>query len=397
MDNARLISDAELHVAPTYGRLPIALTRGEGCRVWDADGREYLDFVSGLAVCNLGHCHPAVVAAVREQAGRLIHVSNLYHIEPQIELAKRLARLSFGDKTFFCNSGAEAVEAAIKLARKYSFKKYGEGRHEVLSFDMSFHGRTMASLAATGQTKFHGAFRPLPPGFRYLPFGDAESAASAVSEKICAVLVEPIQGEGGVNVPPEGWLRALREICDANDLLLLFDEVQVGLGRTGKLWAHEHEGVAPDAMCLAKALAGGAAIGALVASDRAMAFEPGDHAATFGGNPLATAAGCAALDAVSAPGFLARVGEMGAYAMAGLEEIAARRPIVKDVRGKGLIIGCEVDADAAPVVAKGLEAGFLLNVAVQRVIRLIPPLVVEKEMIDRLLNFLDDALADLAK
>ena len=397
MDNSTLISDAELHVAPTYGRYPIALLRGEGCRVWDADGKEYLDFVSGLAVCNLGHCHPGVVAAIREQAGKLIHVSNLYHIAPQIELAKRLNRFSFGEKVFFCNSGTEAVEAALKLARKYSYKKYGEGRHEILSFDMSFHGRTMASLTATGQTKFHGAFKPLLPGFRYVPFGDVESVANAVGDKTCAIMVEPIQGEGGVNVPPEGYLKGLREICDANDLLLLFDEVQVGLGRTGKLWAYEHEGVAPDAMCLAKALAGGTAIGALVASDKAMAFEPGDHAATFGGNPLATAAGCATMDAITAPGFLEHVEEMGAYATAGLEDLAARHSIIKDIRGKGLIIGCEVDVDATSIVTKGLEAGFLLNVAVQKVIRLIPPLVVEKEMIDKLMNFLDDALADLVK
>ena len=397
MDNATLIADAELNVAPTYGRYPIALVRGEGCRVWDADGKEYLDFVSGLAVCNLGHCHPGVVAAIREQAGKLIHVSNLYHIEPQIELAKRLNRLSFGDKAFFCNSGTEAVEAALKLARKYSFQKYGKGRHEILSFDMSFHGRTMASLTATGQTKFHGAFKPLLPGFRYVPFGDLESVAASVSEQTCAVMVEPIQGEGGVNVPPDGYLKGLREICDANDLLLLFDEVQVGLGRTGKLWAYEHEGVAPDAMSLAKALAGGTAIGALVTSDKAMAFEPGDHAATFGGNPLATAAGCAAMDAVTAPGFLEHVQEMGAYATAGLEELATRHAIIKEVRGKGLIIGCEVDVDATSIVTKGLEAGFLLNVAVQKVIRLIPPLVVEKEMIDKLMDFLDGALADLAK
>ncbi len=397
MDNATLISDAELNVAPTYGRYPIALVRGEGCRVWDADGKEYLDFVSGLAVCNLGHCHPGVVSAIREQAGKLIHVSNLYHIEPQIELAKRLNRLSFGDKAFFCNSGTEAVEAALKLARKYSFQKYGEGRHEILSFDMSFHGRTMASLTATGQEKFHGAFKPLLPGFRYIPFGDVESVAAAVSEQTCAIMVEPIQGEGGVNVPPDGYLKGLREICDANDLLLLYDEVQVGLGRTGKLWAYEHEGVAPDAMSLAKALAGGTAIGALVASDKAMAFEPGDHAATFGGNPLATAAGCAAVDAITAPGFPEHVQEMGAYATAGLEELAKRHAIIKDIRGKGLIIGCEVDVDATSIVTKGHEAGFLLNVAVQKVIRLIPPLVVEKEMIDKLMNFLDGALADLAK
>lgn len=397
MTNAELITRAEKHVAPTYGRYPVALVRGEGCRVWDADGKEYLDFVAGLAVCNLGHCHPAVVAALREQAGKLLHVSNLYHIEPQIGLAERLTRHSFGDKVFFCNSGTEAVEAAIKLARKYSFRKHGEGRYEILSFQKSFHGRTMASLTATGQEKFHKGFAPLLPGFRYLPFGDLETVASAVSEKTCAILVEPIQGEGGVNVPPPDYLNGLREICDANDLLLLFDEVQVGMGRTGKLWGHEHYGVAPDAMSLAKGLAGGTAIGALVASDKAMAFQPGDHAATFGGNPLATAAGCAAMDATTASGFLDHVVEMGEHAMAGLKELASRHAIVKEVRGKGLILGCEVDRDAKSVAPRALEAGFLLNVTMDTVIRLLPPLVVEKPMIDRLLDFLDGALKELAK
>ena len=396
MTNQELIALADQHVAKTYGRYPVALVRGKGCRVWDADGKEYLDFVSGLAVCNLGHCHPAVVAALREQAGKLLHVSNLYHIEPQIGLAKRLTENSFGDKTFFCNSGTEAVEAAIKLARKYSYKKYGEGRHEILSFDMSFHGRTMASLAATGQEKFHKGFQPLLSGFRYLPFNDAETVANAVTEKTCAVLVEPIQGEGGVHIPAEGYLQDLRRICDANDLLLLFDEVQVGMGRTGRMWAHEHFGVEPDAMSLAKGLAGGTAIGALVISDKAMAFEPGDHAATFGGNPLATAAGCAAMDTTLAPGFLGHVIETGAYAMAGFRDLASRHAIIKEIRGKGLIIGCEVDRDATSLVPKGLEAGFLFNVTVGTVIRLLPPLVVDKEMIDKFLNFLDGALKELA-
>jgi acetylornithine aminotransferase len=396
MSNADLIALAEKYVAPTYGRYPVALVRGEGCRVWDADGKEYLDFVSGIAVCNLGHCHPAVTEAMRKQAGELVHVSNLYHIEPQIKLAQRLAENSFGDKTFFCNSGTEAVEAAIKLARKYSYKKYGEGRHEILAFDMSFHGRTMASLSATGQEKFHKGFSPLLPGFRHLPFDDVESAASAVSDKTCAILVEPIQGEGGIRIPAERYLRGLREICDANDLLLMFDEVQVGMGRTGKLWAHEHFGVQPDVMALAKALGAGTAIGAIVATDEAMAFEPGDHAATFGGNYLATAAGCAAMDAILAPGFLDRVTEMGEFAQAGLRDLATRHSIVKDVRGKGLIVGCELDRDAASIVPKALEAGFLLIVAVGSVIRLIPPLTVEKEMIEKLLDFLDGALKELA-
>ncbi len=396
MSNAELIALAEKYVAPTYGRYPVALVRGEGCRVWDADGKEYLDFVAGLAVCSLGHCPPAVVSAIQEQAAQLMHVSNLYHIEPQIRLAERLAENSFGDKVFFCNSGTEACEAAIKLARKYSFKKHGEGRHEILTFDMSFHGRTMASLTATAQEKFHKGFSPLLPGFRYLPFDDVESVASAVSDKTCAILVEPIQGEGGVRVPSEGFLKGLREICDANDLLLMYDEVQVGMGRTGKLWAHEHYGVAPDVMSLAKALGGGAAIGAIVTTEKAMAFEPGDHAATFGGNYIATAAGCAVMDTLLAPGFLDHVVGMGDYLQAGLRELATRHSIIKEVRGKGLIVGCELDREAGPIVVKGLEAGFLLVAAVGIVLRMLPPLIVEKEMIDKLLEFLDGAFGDLA-
>ena len=397
MSNQELTALAEKYVAPTYGRYPVALVRGEGCRVWDADGKEYLDFVSGIAVCNLGHCHPGVTEAIRKQAGEIVHVSNLYHIEPQIELARRLCENSFADKAFFCNSGTEACEAAIKLARKYTYKKHGEGRNEILTFDMSFHGRTMASLSATAQEKFHKGFSPLLPGFRHIPFNDVESAAAAVSEKTCAIMVEPIQGEGGIRIPSGGYLQELREICDANDLLLMFDEVQVGMGRTGKLWAYEHFGVEPDVMALAKALGGGTAIGAIVATDKAMAFEPGDHAATFGGNYLATAAGCAAIDATLAPGFLDHVTEMGEFARAGLRELATRHPIIKDVRGKGLIIGCEIDGDAASVVPKALEAGFLLLAAVGTVIRLIPPLLVEKEMIGRLLEFLDGALKDMAE
>jgi acetylornithine aminotransferase len=395
MSNAELIALAEKHVAPTYGRYPVALVRGEGCRVWDADGKEYLDFVAGIAVCNLGHCHPAVVSAIQEQAAKLMHVSNLYHIEPQIQLAKRLAENSFGDKSFFCNSGTEACEAAIKLARKYSFKKHGEGRHEILTFDMSFHGRTMASLSATAQEKFHKGFSPLLPGFRYLPFDDAESVAAAVSDKTCAIMVEPIQGEGGIRIPSEAFLKGLRDICDANGLLLIYDEVQVGMGRTGKLWAHEHFGVTPDVMALAKALGGGTAIGAIVATDEAMAFEPGDHAATFGGNHIATAAGCAVMDTLLAPGFLDHVLEMGDYLQAGLRDLASRHAIIKEVRGKGLIVGCELDREAGPIVLKGLEAGFLLIAAVGTVLRMIPPLIVEKEMIDKLLEFLDGAFKDL--
>ncbi len=396
MSNAELIALAEKHVAPTYGRYPVAFVRGEGCRVWDADGKEYLDFMSGIAVCNLGHSHPALVSAVQEQAGRIMHLSNFYHIEPQIRLAEKLTANSFGDKVFFCNTGTEACEGAIKLARKYSAKKYGEGRHEILTFEMSFHGRTMASLSATAQEKFHKGFEPLLSGFRYLPFDDVESVAAAVSDKTCAILVEPIQGEGGVRVPSPEYLRGLREICDANDLLLMFDEVQVGVGRTGKLWGHEHFDVTPDVMALAKGLGGGAAVGAIVATDKAMAFEKGDHGSTFGGNYIATAAGCAVIDTVLGPGFLDRVADTGDHLFAGLNELAGRHPIVKEVRGKGLIAGIELDREAGPLALKALEAGFLIITAVPTVLRILPPLVVEKDMIDKLLEFLDGAFKELA-
>jgi acetylornithine aminotransferase len=385
MSNADLIARGEKHVAATYGRYPVAMVRGDGCRVWDADGKEYLDFMSGIAVCNLGHCHPALVSAIQEQAGQLMHLSNFYHIEPQIRLAERLTSNSFGDKVFFCNTGTEACEGAIKLARKYSQKKYGEGRHEILTFEMGFHGRTMASLTATAQEKFHKGFEPLLPGFRYLPFDDVESVASAVSDKTCAILVEPIQGEGGVRVPEENYLRGLREICDANDLLLMFDEVQVGVGRTGKLWGHEHFGVTPDVMCLAKGLGGGAAVGAIVATDKAMAFEKGDHGSTFGG---------AVMDTVLEPGFLDHVTEMGEHLIAGLKDLAGRHPVIKEVRGKGLIAGCELDGEAGPIAAKALEAGFLVITAVPTVLRFLPPLIVKREMIDQLLEFLHGAFKD---
>lgn len=396
MSNAELVALGEKHVAPTYGRYPVAMVRGDGCRVWDANGKEYLDFMSGIAVCNIGHSHPALVSAIREQAGRIMHISNFYHIEPQIRLAERITSNSFGDKVFFGNTGTEACEGAIKLARRYSSKKHGEGRHEILTFDMGFHGRSMGSLSATAQEKFHKGFGPLLSGFRYLPFDDVESVAAAVSDKSCAIMVEPIQAEGGVRVPSPDYLKGLREICDANDLLLIFDEVQVGMGRTGKLWAHEHFGITPDVMCLAKGLGGGAAIGAVVSTDHSMAFEKGDHGSTFGGNYLATAAGCAVIDTILAPGFLDRVSEMGEHLLAGLRELSTRHSMIKEVRGMGLITGIELDREAGPIAAKALEAGFLIITAVPTVLRMLPPLVVEREMIDKLLDFLDSTLKEMA-
>ena len=395
MNNDNIISIAKDYVAPTYGRYELALTNGKGCYVWDSDGKKYLDFVSGLAVCNLGHCHPKVVEALQNQAEKLLHVSNLYHIEPQVQLAEKLCKNSFGDKVFFCNSGTEAVESAIKLARKFSFKNFGEDRHEIISFKMSFHGRTMASLAATGQDKYHKGFSPLLDGFKYAEFGNIAEVEKLISKKTCAILVEPIQGEGGVNVPPENFLKDLRRLCDENELLLLFDEVQVGMGRTGKLWAYENYDVHPDIMSIAKGLAGGTAIGALIASDHAMAFEPGDHASTFGGNPLASAAGCAALDVIISEGFLDHVTAMGKYASEKLQTIASKYSAVKEIRGKGLIIGCEIEQDVSSIVIKAIENGILLNVALGNIVRLLPPLIVEKEMIDTFLEFLESSLKEL--
>ncbi len=299
MDSQTLMMLSEKYIAHTYNRYPLLLVRGKGTRVWDLDGKEYLDFVAGLAVCNLGHCHPKVVKAIQDQAEKLIHVSNLYYIEPQIQLASLLCKHSFADKVFFCNSGAEANEGAMKLARKYAKEKIGEDRYEIITMERSFHGRTLATLTATAQEKFHKGYAPLMPGFKYVPFNDLKAVREAIDSKTCAVLLEPIQGEGGVNFPSEGYLKGLREICDEKGILLIFDEVQVGMGRTGKLFAYEHEGMKPDILTVAKSLAGGVPIGALLIRDEiAESFKPGDHASTFGGNPLATAAGVAALTAI---------------------------------------------------------------------------------------------------
>lgn len=393
MNNAAWVAQTGQYVANTYGRFPIALVRGEGCYVWDADGKRYLDMVAGLAVVNLGHAHPKVTAAIREQAGSLLHVSNLYHIPQQTEFAKRLVEKSFGDKVFFCNSGAEANEAALKIARKYG-ADFGGGRHEILTTQNSFHGRTYGAVSATGQEKYHRGFYPLLPGIRYAPYGDAAALAAQVTPDTIAILVEPIQGEGGVNVPPAGYFKALRELCDKHDLLLLLDEVQVGNGRTGKLWAYEHEGIEPDAMSLAKGLAGGVPVGALVMNAKlAKAVAPGAHASTFGGNPLAMAAGLAAFDELSNPALLQHVRDLGDYLQERLREMAKKHTIIKNVRGRGLIVGAELAVPGAEVVKRCMEKGVLMNCAHERVIRFIPPLTVERAQLDEALAVLDAALA----
>jgi len=378
----------------TYGRYPIVPVRGEGCRVWDADGKEYLDFLAGVAVNNLGHCHPKVVQALQEQAATLIHCSNYYHIPSQIELAELLCSRSFADRAFFCNSGAEANEAAIKLARKYSRETYGPERYAIITAAESFHGRTMATVSATGQEKVQRFFDPLLHGFVHVPFNDAAAIEAAVTPQTCAVMLEPIQGEGGVNIPAPGYLKAVREICDRHGLLLILDEVQTGLGRTGRLFAHEHFGIAPDIMTLAEALAGGAPIGAMLAREQfAEAFSPGTHGSPFGGNPLMTAAALAALRVLLDEGLLERTQTMGTYLTGRLDELKARHAIVREVRGIGLMVGMSLTVPGAEIVKQGHARGLLLNVTHDTVLRFVPPLVVSAAEIDAMLAMLDELLA----
>ncbi|MBI5588490.1 MAG: aspartate aminotransferase family protein [Deltaproteobacteria bacterium] len=399
MNNKEIIGLTANHVANTYGRFPVAMVKGKGTRVWDADGREYLDFTSGLAVCNLGHCHPKVVAAIKAQAETLIHISNLYHIGPQSELAKLLTENSFANKVFFCNSGAEANEASIKLARKY-FSVKGESRFQIISMEKSFHGRTMATLAATGQKKFQAGFEPLLEKFHYVPFNDVEAVRKAVTGSTAAVMVEPIQGEGGVNVPSDSFLGELKALCKEAGILLIFDEVQVGMGRTGTLFAYENYGVVPDIMSLAKGLAGGVAIGAMLATDEvASAFTPGTHASTFGGNPLATAAGLAALKAIKEEGVLENCRKSGEYLVKKLNELKGVFPFIKEIRGKGLIIGAELDEGikGGDIVKECLSRGLLINCVGDKTLRFIPALIVTKEDIDMMTVTLKEVLEGIRK
>ena len=394
-NSSEWIARGDQHIAKTYGRYPLVPVRGAGCRLWDADGREYLDFLAGVAVNNLGHCHPKVVAALQDQAARLLHCSNYYHIPQQIELAEILCAHSFGDRVFFCNSGAEANEAAMKLVRKYSREKYGENRFEVITALASFHGRTIGTISATGQEKVKTGFAPMVPGFKYVPFGDAQALKSAISPNTCAVMLEPVQGEGGVNVPPAGYLQAVRQICDEHGLILVFDEVQVGCGRTGKLFAYEHDGVEPDVMTLAKALAGGPPIGAMVAREPFVStLGPGTHGSTFGGNPLMAAAGIATMKVLLEDGVLENCVAMGDYLRRRLEELQLRYPFVTAIRGRGLILGMELSIEGGEIVTKALQRGLLINCTVGCVLRFVPPLIVSRAEIDEMIANLDGIFAE---
>jgi len=394
LSNREIARLTDKYVADTYTRYPIALVRGKGARVWDADGKEYLDFLAGIAVNGLGHCHPAVVRAIERQAKKLLHVSNLYHIQPQAELARELCRHSFADRVFFCNSGAEANEAALKLARRYGGEHLG-GKYEILTAHNSFHGRTLATLAATGQEKVRAGYDPLPAGFRQIPFNDLGAAEAAIDEtKTVGILVEPIQGEGGINVADESYLRGLRELCDQRGLLLIFDEVQTGMGRTGKLFGYEHFAVQPDIMTLAKALGGGLPLGAMLAREGvAKSFGPGSHASTFGGNPLVCSAGLAVMKTLLQGGALRNCVRMGKILAQGLERLKERFSFARAIRGKGLILGLELEMEGAKIVEACMDEGLLLNCTAYKVLRFAPPLTITAKEIERGLAILEKVLA----
>jgi acetylornithine/N-succinyldiaminopimelate aminotransferase len=390
MITSDILADSHKYIMNTYSRQPLVLVKGRGVKVFDSDGREYLDFVSGVAVNNLGHCHPRVVVAIQKQAQRLMHVSNHFHNEPQINLAKALVTNSFAEKVFFCNSGTEAIEAAIKLARRYSREVLKQDRYEIITMRGSFHGRTMGAMTATAQEKFQKGFEPVVPGFRYVPFNDIPAVEHAVNEHTCAILVEPVQGEGGVNVPSAGYLKALREICDKNNILLMLDEIQTGMGRTGKLFGYEHDGITPDVAAIAKGLGGGMPIGAIISTDKAaQGLTPGTHGSTFGGNPLACAAALASLETLLEDNIIIQAVEQnGRHFMKRLEQLKDKHSFIKVVRGKGLLIGMELDVPGKDIVSACLKEGFLINCTMDTVLRFMPPLIITMEEIDQLVDAL---------
>ena len=369
---------ADKYLMQVGRRLPVTFVRGQGCLVWDESGKEYLDLVAGIAVNLLGHAHPAVASAVARQAQTLIHTSNLYFTQPQVELARRLVELSFPSRVFFCNSGAEANEAAIKLARKWGARNRG-GAFEVITTEGSFHGRTLAAVTAGGQAKYSDPFKPLPPGFVHVAYNDLDAIKGATTDRTVAVMLEPVMGEIGVIPAREGYLEGVRAWCDERDLLLILDEVQTGLGRTGRWFAHQHHGITPDVMTLAKGLGGGVPIGACLAAPRADVFEPGDHGSTFGGNPLACTASLAVLAVVERDGLVGHAAEMGELLRSALDGLGA-----KEVRGLGLMQAMEFEeARAKPFQQACLDAGVVVNAVDDHTVRFVPPLIISPEEIDR--------------
>ena len=396
MQSREIIELGDRYLMKNYARLPLVPVRGEGARLWDADGNEYLDFVAGVAVNSLGHCHPAVVRAVTEQAKKLIHCSNLYYIEQQVKLARLLVENTPLDRAFFCNSGAEANEAAIKLARKYAKLKYGPHKTVFITAENSFHGRTLATITATGQPKYQKGFEPLVPGFVHVPFNDLGALEAAMGPEVCAVMLEPVQGEGGVNVASRYYLEGAKMLCRQHGALLIFDEVQTGLGRTGRFLACQHYGVEPDILTLAKALGGGVPIGAMLAKEEvAGAFSPGDHASTFGGNPLACAAAVAAVEELLYGGVIENAAAVGAYLYDRLRELAQKYKFITGVRGLGLLLGAELAVEGGPIVDACREKGLLVNCVGGRVLRLAPPLIITRADAEFAVTVLDGVLASV--
>ncbi len=386
---------SEKYLLSTYNRIKMAPVKGDGIYVEDSGGRRYLDFVSGIAVTGQGHCHPRLVAAIKRQAEELIHCSNLFLIPQQALLAEKLCTASGLQQAFFCNSGAEANEAALKLARKWG-KQNKSGASEIVTAQGSFHGRTLGALSATGQRKYQRDFEPLVPGFKTVPFGDLDALNAAVGGQTAAILLEPVQGEGGVHPAPAGYLEGAAQLAQEKNVLLILDEVQTGLGRTGKMFAFQHSGIQPDVLLLAKALGGGIPIGALLAGQRAVGtFRPGDHASTFGGSPLAAAAALAAFAAVE-EGLVQNCAQMGTYFKQGLRNLQKRRPVIEEVRGMGLLLAAALAIPAQPVVDACRERGLLILTAGERVLRFLPPLIVNQSQIDAALEILAEALLSAA-
>ncbi len=390
MDTAQIIQMFDKYVVANYKRLPRAIVKGQGNYLWDADGNKILDMFPGWAVSGIGHCHPKVVEAIRRQAGELLHIDNTFYIPQQGQLAKMLSQRAFGGKCFFCNSGAEANEAALKLARKFTPRE----KYKFITAEGSFHGRTFATVTATAQPKYHEGFLPMLPGFEYVPFNDVDALQAAFTDEVAGVMIEPIQGEGGINVATEEYMQTIRQLCDANGAVMILDEVQTGLGRTGKWFGYQHYDVQPDVITMAKALGGGVAIGAMMTTERmAACLVPGTHASTFGGNPLACSAAIAVIEAIEEDGLLANAAEMGQYAVSRITALKEKYPLIQTIRGKGLMIGIQLNAPGADIVDNGLENALRRNCTQASVLRFMPSMTVTTQQIDEAVGILDAALA----
>ncbi|MGD9110390.1 MAG: aspartate aminotransferase family protein [Phycisphaerales bacterium] len=393
MTTKETIEMFDKYVIANYGRLPRVMVKGQGCYLYDADGNEILDMFPGWAVSGIGHCHPKVVEALRKQAGELLHIDNTFYSEPQGVLAKLLSERAFGGKCFFCNSGAEANEAALKLARLYTASE----KYRFVTAEGSFHGRTFATVTATAQPKYHEGFLPLLPGFVYVPFNDIKALENAFTDEVAAVMVEPIQGEGGINIADREYLETIREFCDKNNAVMILDEVQTGIGRTGKWFGYQHFDVVPDIITMAKTLGGGVAIGAMMAKEEiATALVPGKHASTFGGNALACSAAIAAIEAIEEEGLLENAQQLGQYTMQKLNDLKSKHPVIDHVRGVGLMLGVQLTKPGSAIVNKCLEKGLRINCTHETVIRFMPPMIATTEHIDKAVSILDEALSESA-